>query len=207
MLTHAFLAAVLAAAGVHAVAQPQITPPPSLKHRRDIFDDARSVFNSASSGIGGAINDTKSAAACFDKVEDVLDDHAPPTAEGDLATAVNSYIADKGNMCAGTALPSSLQSSWSAYETSLVSWYSTASSAIQSAADACPSLDPQVQSGIASAYPCSTALEKAGLTAVAFDGTPTGSTTGKKDDNAAPRVTGIAVGAAAFAVGAAAVLL
>jgi len=211
MLARTVLASVLAASGVQAVAQPQITPPPSLKHRRDIFDDARSVFNSASSIISTAVSDTKQFGECVDKIEDVFDDYSPPTADGDLGRAVTSYIADNGNLCAESGIPSSLASSWSAYETSLVSWYSTASAAIQSAADACPSLPADVQSGIKSAYPCSTALEKAGLTAVAFDGTATGasgsSPTSTKGDNAAPRVTGIAAGAAAIAVGAAAILL
>lgn len=214
MLTHTLVATIIAAAGVHAVAQPQITAPPSLKHRRDIFDDARSIINSATSAIGGVvddtksvIDDTKSVAACFDKIEDIIDDYAPPRATGDLGSAVTSYMATAGNMCAESAIPSSLLSSWSAYESSYVSWYSTASAAIQTAADACPDVDPSLQNAIKSAFPCSTALSNAGLTAVAFDGAPTDAPSATNGENAAPKVTGIAVGAAAFAVGAAAALL
>lgn len=119
----------------------------------------------------------------------------PPSALLDWETQTqNLAVLATGGACAlQTAIPASLTSEWSSYQSEVMSWYTANEGEISSALAQCPT------DMAASAGPCTSGV-------VAADAT--GGSDGSKSKNSGPRETGMIAGvvAAAGFVGAVAML-
>lgn len=129
-----------------------------------------------------------------------------PKPPQEVAEAIASAVvtAKPSDNCFGTLVPSSIQSDYSAYESSLASWYAQNSDKVSSVLSVCPTLPAEYSESISSLTPCNTAL------AAAASGSGSGSGgSGSGGDSAATtyRVTGAVAAIVGGAIGAAAFLL
>ncbi|KAL5615595.1 uncharacterized protein BROUX77_001432 [Berkeleyomyces rouxiae] len=231
----AALAASVATVSAMAAPHPMITPAPRAL-RRDIFDDLGNTIEDAANDVADSAEDAANDVA--DGVDDIGDDLSswgssiwnnveqsstcvslasalvdsnPPRPSGDLEDLLEDAQDRAGNNCL-TNVPASLTSSYSAYESSAVSWYSSASSLVASYADTCPTIGDL---NVNRLVPCSTALgmptasgsstaTSSGAASRSGSGASSSSSTSTSSSTvtgAAPRNGGMAVGALAALVG------
>ncbi|KAL1891586.1 hypothetical protein Cpir12675_004895 [Ceratocystis pirilliformis] len=222
------LTASVATASAMAAPHPMITPAPkTVRVRRDIFDDLGDVIEDGANSIADTVEDAandvadgvddigndisrwgssvftnaEQSATCISLASAIVDSD-PPRPTEDLRDLLEDSQSSSANNCL-TSVPASLTSEYSAYETSAVNWYSSASSLISSYQASCPTFgDLNVQRLV----PCSTI---AGIPAITSDGSASGSsrTSGASSTStstvtgSAPRNGGMAAGALVALVG------
>jgi hypothetical protein len=145
MLAKYTIISLLTASAAAIAAVPKQTQPPTLSSR-DLFDGARDLLDKLE---GGA--ECVSAAAA-------LGNDLPPAPTGDLLSAIISVRAkdDVSDNCLATYMPTSLSSSYSAYESSFVSWYNVNKGEIEEVESECGTLSPEISSRV---LPCPTAAQ------------------------------------------------
>ncbi|KKF93731.1 hypothetical protein CFO_g3919 [Ceratocystis platani] len=178
----------------------------------DIADSAEDAANDIADGVDDIGNDisrwgssiftnAEQSATCISLASALVDSN-PPRPTEDLRDLLEDSQSASGHNCL-TSVPASLTSEYSAYETSAVNWYSSASSLISSYQASCPTFgDLNVQRLV----PCSTI---SGMPAITSGGSASGSsrtsgassTSSSTVTGSAPRNGGLAAGALVALVG------